>query len=166
MIATLRRGKEFEVNRVTYRHLPEVSAVERTTQSEAPSAALARAGASGGEVIETRGKLVFYRSAQTRQPYAERVGESNVYPAVLNTHSGKIGVLTGVLVIKPNTMADAQNIAASHGLEIVKAYPKLRTVLLRVPRKADILAAAAALAKDARVESAYPEIIEQLRTPR
>ena len=166
VLATLQRGKEFEVNRVTYRHLPEVLAVERASPAEGPSAAVARLGASGGEIIETRGKLVIYRSAQRRQAYADRVGETNVYPAVLNTHSGNIGVLTGVIVVKPKSMADAQNIATSHGLEIVKAYAQLRTVMLRVPHETDILGAADALAKDARVASAYPEIIEQLRKPR
>jgi hypothetical protein len=166
MIATLRQGKEFEANRVTYRHLPEVLAVERASQSEGPAAAVARLGASGGMIIETRGRLVLYRSAQARQPYADRVGETIVYPTVLNTHSGKLGVLTGVLVVKPKSMADAQNIATSHGLEIVKAYAQLRTVMLRVPHKTDILDAADALGKDARVASAYPEIIEQLRKPR
>jgi hypothetical protein len=166
MLATLQRGKEISVNRVLYRHLPEVFAVERASQSEAPAAAVARLGASGGEVIETRGKLVLYRGAQARQPFAERVGASTVYPTVLNTHSGSIGVLTGVLVVKPKSMADARSIATSRGLEIVKVYPQLRTVLLRVPHQADILEAAAVLGNDARVASAYPEIVEHLRKPR
>lgn len=166
LIATLRRGKEFEANRVTYRHLPEVLAVERASQSEAPSAAVARLGASGGKIIETRGKLVLYRAAQARQPYADLIGESHVYPTVLNTHSGNIGVLSGVLVVKPKSMDDAQGIAAGHGLEIVRQYPRLRTVLLRVPHQADILDAAAAVAKDARVASCYPEIVEHFRKPR
>jgi hypothetical protein len=166
MIATLRQGKEFEANRTTYRHLPEVLAVERTSLSEAPTTAIARIGVSGGKVIETRGKLVLFRGAQARQPYAERAGETNVYPAVLNTHSGNIGVLTGVLVVRPKAMANAQRIAASHGLEFVKEYKQLGIVLLRVPHQADILDAAAALAGDVRVADAYPEILERLRTPR
>ncbi len=166
LIATLRHGKEFEANRVTYRHLPEVLAVERASPAEAPASAIARTGASGGKVIETRGKLVLFQSAQARQPYIERIGESNVFPTVLNTHSGNIGVLTGVLVVRPKRMLDAPSIAASHGLEVVKQYKQLGTVLLRVPHQADIVDATAALAKDARVADAYPEILERLRKPR
>jgi hypothetical protein len=166
MLANLQHGKEFTVNRTPYRHLPEVFATERSSQSEAPTAALARLGSSGGDLIESRGRLVLYRSAQARQAYAERIGESNVYPTALNTHSGGIGVLTGVLVVKPKNMTDARAIASSHGLEIVKEYPQLRTALLKVPHKADIIDAAAALGKDPRVASAYPEIVEHIRTPR
>ncbi|MDH4190452.1 MAG: hypothetical protein OEW21_09625 [Betaproteobacteria bacterium] len=166
LLKTLRRGNALIVNRMRYEHLPEVFALERASQSETPAAAIARIGSHGGETIETRGNLLLYRSPQAKQARAERLGGTNVYPTVLNTHSGKIGVLTGVLVVKPRSMADARSIADSHGLEIVHEYPQLQTVLVRVAQQADIIATTTAIGKDARVANLYPEIIEHRRTPR
>ena len=55
---------------------------------------------------------------------------------------------------------------SSHGLEKGKEYPQLQTVLYRAKAGTDIADALAALQADARIESAYPEIIEYLRTPK
>jgi len=63
-------------------------------------------------------------------------------------------------------MADAAAIANSHGLETAKEYPHLQTVFYRVKANADIADVAAALQADPRVESAYPEIIEHVRSPK
>jgi hypothetical protein len=63
-------------------------------------------------------------------------------------------------------MADADAIATSHGLQKSKAYPQLQTVFYEVKPGADIADASAALQADARVELAYPEIIEHVRVPK
>ena len=95
-----------------------------------------------------------------------RVAGATVYPTVLNTRTGNFGVLTGTLVVKPKSMADAEAIANSHGLEKAKEYPHLQTVFYRVKANMDVADVAAALQADARIESAYPEIIEYVRTPK
>lgn len=166
MLQTLQRGKEIKGSRELYRFLPEVHAVEHRASAETPQQALARIGESGGQVVETKGRLVLFRSAQPKPALVERVAGATVYPTVVNVRTGTLGVLTGALVVKPKSMADAAAIAISHGLEKGKEYPHLQTVFYRVKADADIADVAAALQADPRVESAYPEIIEHLRSPK
>jgi hypothetical protein len=163
MLGTLQKGKQIQGSREQYRHLPEVLAVARGT-SETPQEAIARVGAGGDQLLETKGRLVLFRSVQQKPAVVGRVAGATVYPTVLNTRTGNFGVLTGTLVVKPKSMADAEAIANSYGLEKAKEYPHLRTVFYR--EKGDIADAAAALQADARIESAYPEIIEYVRTPK
>jgi len=166
MLETLQRGKRITIRNEHYQQLPEVAAVERKTEKETPQQAMASLGASAGQIVETKGKLVLFRSAQKKAAFVERIGGTAVYPTVLNTRTGTIGVLTGVLVVKPKSMADAAAIASGHRLEKVKEYPHLRTVFYRAKSGADIADVTAALQSDPGIESAYPEIIEHVRTPK
>jgi hypothetical protein len=164
MLETLQKGKEIQGSRGQYRVLPEVHAVEHKASLETPQEALARVGESSAQVVETKGRLVLFLSAQRKPAFVGRVAGTTVYPTVLNTRTGNFGVLTGTLVVKPKSMDDSAAIANSYGLEKWKEYPHLRTVFYRA--KGDIADAAAALQSDARIESAYPEIIEYVRTPK
>lgn len=166
MLETLQRGKDIKGNRELYRHLPEVFAVEHDASGETPRQAMARIGEGGAQVVEIKGRLVLFRSARQKPAFVQRAAGGNIYPTVLNIRTGKFGVLTGTLVVKPKSMADAAAIASSHGLEKGKEYPQLQTVFYRVKANTDIADAAAALQADPRVESAYPEIIEYVRTPK
>ncbi len=165
MLETLQKGKEIKGSREQYRHLPGVLAVAHGA-NETPQEAIARVGAGGSQLLETKGRLVLFRSAQQKAASVEAVGGSAVYPVVLNTRTGTFGVLTGTLVVKPKSMIDAAAIANSHGLEKGKEYAHLQTVFYRVKAYTDVADAAAALQADPRVESAYPEIIEYVRTPK
>jgi hypothetical protein len=166
MLETLQKGKEIRGSRGQYRFLPEVHAVEHRISAETPQEALSRIGESGAQVVETKGRLVLFRSTQQKPAFVEGVAGATVYPTVVNTRTGTFGVLTGTLVVKPKSMTDAAAIANSHGLEKGKEYPHLRTVFYRVKAYTDVADAAAALQADPRVESAYPEIIEYVRTPK
>lgn len=166
MLETLQRGKQIKGSRGQYRHLPGVLAVEQKATDETPQQALDRLGASVGQLVETKGKLVLFRTAQQKPASVEGLGGSAVYPTVLNTRTGTLGVLTGTLIAKPKSMSDAAAIANSHGLEKGKEYPHLQTVFYRVKSNIDIADVAAALQADTRVETAYPEIIEHVRLPK
>jgi hypothetical protein len=166
MLETLQRGKPIKGSRGQYLHLPEVLAVLQTAADETPQRALDRLGASSGQLVETKGKFVLFRTAQQKPASVERVGESAVYPTVVNTRTGTLGVLTGTLVVKPKNMADAAAIANGHGVQKGKEYPQLQMVFYRVRSNGDIADAAAALQADPRVETAYPEIIEYVRLPK
>ncbi len=109
---------------------------------------------------------MLFRSAQVKPALVEHAGSATVYPTAINTRTGTLGVLTGALVVKPKNLAEADAIANSHELETAKAYPHLHTVFYRVKANTDIADVAAALQADPRVESAYPEIIEYVRTPK
>jgi hypothetical protein len=166
MLETLQKGKRIKGSREQYRLLPEVHAVEHRTSAETPQQALARIGESGAQVLETKGRLVLFRSARPKLALAERVAGTTVYSTVVNVRTGTLGVLTGTLVTKPRSMSDAAAIANSHGLEKGKEYPHLQTVFYRVKADADIADVAEALQADSRVESAYPEIVEHVRSPK
>ena len=166
MVEALQRGKEIRVGEERYQHLLEVLAVERKSSAQTPQDALSLAKAGGAQVIETKGRLVLYRAGGANAALVRHAGESVIYPTVVNSRTGALGVLTGTLVVKPKSMGDADAIAAGHGLEKTKAYPKLQTVFYRAKPKVDIADVSAALQADSRVESAYPEIIEHVRTPK
>ena len=165
MLSTLERGKSMKGSGAQYQHLPQLAAVA-LAGSETPQQAVARVGEGGAQVVETKGRLVLFRSAKVRTASVASAGSASVYPAVVNARTGTLGVLTGMLVVRPKSMADADAIASSHGLEKAKAYPQLQTVFYRAPAGADIADASAALQADARVEIAYPEIIEHARVPK
>jgi len=166
MLETLQKGKEIQGSRGQYRVLPEVRAVEHKASLETPQEALARVGESSAQLVETKGRFVLFRSTQRKPAFVGRVAGATVYPTVLNTRTGNFGVLTGALVVKPKSMDDVAAIANSHGLETAKEYPHLHTVFYRVKANMDVADVAAALQSDARIESAYPEIIEYVRTPK
>ena len=165
MLETLQKGKPITGSRGRYRHVPEVLAVARGAD-ETPQEAIARMGARADQLLETKGRLVLFRSTRQKAASVEAVGGSVVYPVVLNARTGTFGVLTGTLVVKPKSLADAAAIASSHGLEKGKEYPHLQTVFYRAKAGTDIAEALAALQADARIESAYPEIIEYVRVPK
>ena len=165
MLETLQKGKQIQGSRGQYRHLPEVLAVARRT-NETPQETIARMGAGGEQLLETKGRLVLFRSTQQKPASVEGVGGSAVYPVVVNARTGTLGVLTGTVIVKPKSIADAAAIASSHGLEKGKEYPQLQVVFYRAKAGTDIADVAAALQADPRIESAYPEIIEYVRVPK
>jgi hypothetical protein len=164
MLKALERGKQIRGSRDQYQHLPQVFAVALANSSETPEEAIARAGEPGAQFVEVKGRLVLYRSAQSKPAMLQR--GAGVFPTVVNARTETLGVLTGNLIVKPKAMADADAIATSHGLENYKVYPQLQTVFYRAKAGVDLADIAAALQADARVESAYPEIIEHVRVPR
>lgn len=165
MLATMPRGKVIQGEHGSYQHLPEVRAVERSSLNVSPQQAVDRLGLSNVAVIETKGRLVLFRLPQLASAQVERFGEATVYPTVLNLRTSKLGVLTGVLVVKLRDATTSTAIAGSHGLEVMRAFPHIRTVFFRPTSGADVADLAAALQADPRVEKAYPEIIEHVRVP-
>jgi hypothetical protein len=154
LLQSLQRGKEITgPGGEVYRHLPEVKAVEGKDAVQ-------------GAVIETKGKIVLYRAAATGSVALDRNGKSMVYPTVVNPQTGTLGVLTGMLVVKPKNMSDADAIAGSYALDKDRVFAHLRTVFYKVRPGQDIADVSTALRADPRVESAYPEIIERVRQPR
>src|SRR5882672_1857667 len=160
LLQGLERGKQLKGSHEQYQHLPQVFAVERASSAETPEQAIARTGDSGAQVIETKGRLVLYRASSAGAALVRRSGRTTVYPTAVNAQTGTLGVLTGTLVVKPKNMGDADAIGARYALETTTVYPQIQAVFYRAKAGADIADASAALQADARVESAYPEIVE------
>src|SRR2546422_9829985 len=69
MLETLQKGKPIQGSRGQYRHVTEVLAVARDA-NETPQEAIARMGARGGQILETKGRLLLFCA---HQPQAEAV---------------------------------------------------------------------------------------------
>src|SRR5260370_6010863 len=94
MLETLQKGKEIKGGREQYRHLPGVLAVAHGA-NETPQEAIARVGAGGSQLLETKGRLVLFRSAQQKAASVEAVGGSAGDPGVLDTRPPDLWVVTG-----------------------------------------------------------------------
>ncbi len=160
------RGKQFTVEKETYQHLSQVFAVRQIGTGKQLQETLSIVGASLDSFVETKGQFLVYRGSQIN-PVASLAlaGNSVVYPMVLNTRTGATGVLLGTLVVTPKRMADVAAIASDHGLEVEREFSHLKVVFYRVKNNADVIDAATALSGDARVEKAYPEILENPVVP-
>ena len=99
MVKSLERGKPMKGSRDSYQHLPQVFAVALANSSETPEQAIARVGESGAQVVETKGRLVLFRSAQSKPALVQYPGGSGVFPTVVNARTGTLGVLTGNLIV-------------------------------------------------------------------
>jgi len=162
VLQTVARGATVTSNQQQYQVLAGARAVE-SQQQEQPQDAITRAG--GGKLIETKGAFVVFAAGQRHAPVVASTNNATTYPTVINTRTGVVGVLPGTLKVKPKNMANAQAIAADHGLVLVRAFAHLQTAFYRVNVGQDVVAAAAALAADPRVASAEVEVIEHVRIP-
>ena len=166
LVSALARAETFTTENQQYQRLPEARALARASRTEPPARALARMGAAAGNLIETKGHFVLYRAGRQATAQLETDRGETLYPVVLNTGTGGIGILPGTLIVQPRNLTQSEALATDHGLELVRAYPHLKTAIYRVKPGQDILAAAAALKADARVAGAEVEVVEHIRAPR
>jgi hypothetical protein len=166
LLQTLSRGAEFTSQNERYQLLPEVQAVQRVARDASPQQAVVRAGATAGDLIETKAHFVIFRTTAQSTTHIQQSPDATLYPAAFNPRTGGIGILPGTVIVKPKDMGSAAAIANDHGLELVRAFAHLHIAFYRVKPGQDILAAVATLRTDARVQSAEIEVLEHLRVPR
>jgi hypothetical protein len=166
IVQALSRGPDFTSQDQQYQLLPTARAAQRQPDETSAQQTVQRHGASAADFIETKGEFVVFRAAAQAGARLAASHGSTLYPTALNARTGGIGILPGTLIVLPKNMNTVQAIANDHGLELVRAYAHLKTAFYRVKPGQDLLAAATALAADARVELAEPEVIEIMRVPR
>lgn len=167
VIRSLAKGHGFTSDEVAYQFLPEAR-VMRVKKKEATEQVLQRVGARNTDVLDHRGSLLYIRRATPGRTaaLAETVGRERLLPVALNTQNGLLVMLPGSIVVTPKNITQAQQLASDHGLTLAGAYPHLNTAFFEVRPGQDVLAAARALAADARVTRAEPEVIAALHEPR
>lgn len=158
---TLSHGSTVTSNNQEYQILLGVRATQ-SKENEQPQQTLTRIG--GGKLIETKGHFVVFSAPEQSQASVTSVNGTS-YPTALNSRTGGIGIVPGTLNVKLKNSANATAIAADHGLEVVRVFAHLQTAFYRVKSGQDVVAVAAALAADARVESAEVEVIEHINVP-
>ena len=161
VLQTVERGASLSSNNQQYQILTGVRAV-KSLAKEQPQQTLTRMG--GGKLIETKGAFVVFTAAQQSAASVTSVN-GTAYPAVVNSRTGGIGIMPGTLNVKLKDSANAATVASAHGLEMVRVFSHLQTAFYQVKTGQDVLAAAAALSADVRVESAEVEVIEHMNVP-
>lgn len=162
LLKTAGRGSNISSNNQQYQILPGVRAAKSLSQ-EQPQQTLKRMG--GGKLIETKGLFVVFTAAQQSSASVASVNGASSYPAAFNPRTGGIGILPGNLIVKLKNIDNAAAVATDHGLDVVRVFAHLQTASFRVKPGQDVVAAAAALAIDARVVSAEVEVIEHMNVP-
>ena len=160
--AAMARGQSFTSRGETYVVLPGVRAL-----------AAGPAGQPAGlDVIERKGRFVLYREARAEMQHdqpmlaADPSGARAVtHAVVLNTRTGRAGVVLGTILVKLKDMNQGPALAADYGLTLSSRFDHLGVAFYTVAPSQDIAAAAALLRSDIRVASADPEILETPRVP-
>ncbi len=173
IVASAQKGAPFQEGRQAYQVIVGLRAAVR-----GPGTAEARLSALGvptADLVEEKGPFVVYARA-VRVPTAEgglaaasavnSVDSSPTYPVVVNVRTGELGVLPGVIIVKLARPADAEPLATANGLAVDFVAENIGYAFLKVPDGRDVVAAAAAVARDPRVTTAYPEVREHFAVPR
>lgn len=162
LLQTLNRGATITSENQQYQILPDVRAAEKQSQ-EQPQQTLTRHG--GSKLIETKGAFVVFTAAPKGAASAKSANGATSYPTVINQRTGGIGILPGTLSVKLKNMDSAATVAANYGLEVVRVFAHLQIVFYRIKPGQEVVAAAALLTADPRVQSAEVEVIEHIAVP-
>jgi hypothetical protein len=166
--------------RQAYRVAVELRAVPRGQDTAAGR--MAGLGIPAEELVEVKGPFLILRrptvsgtavgtvaaTAAARPAAASAVAtvdRTRVHPVAVNTASGRLGILSGIVVARLRNPDDAAALAQANGLELDYVAVPIRCAFFRVPDGRDVVAAATALARDARVELTSPEVSETFRVP-
>ena len=173
ILATAPRGPSFAAGtRESFEVVVGLRAVARG--SATPEARLGALGLPASDLVEEKGPFVIFQQAATGATTRARIAAAStvtaidrtaIYPVVLNPRSGGLGILPGVVIARLRDTADAASLAEANGLRIDHVAEMTRYGFFRVPEGGDPIAAAAALAKDPRVVTAYPEVREHFVVP-
>ena len=155
-------GSTITSNNQQYQVLPGVRATI-SLPNEQPEQALTRMG--GNKLIETKGSLVVFSTAQQSVPSLTSVNGETSYPTALNPRTGEIGFMPGTLKVRLKDMANAAAVAADHQLDVVYVFAHLQVAFFRVRPGQDVVTAATDLSADPRVASAEVEVVEHLNVP-
>jgi len=163
ILNTVNRGTTFTSKNQQYQILQGVVAAKGLS-NELPQQTLARLGSSG-QIIETKGSYVVYKSSQQTALAVSNTITSTTFPTVVNKQTGVTGILPGTITVKLKNTSNSINIAKAHGLTLVKEFAHLQTAFFSVKAGQDVVAAAATLNADSSVISAEVEVIEHVRVP-
>ena len=131
---------------------------------------LSAVGARSTDLVEVRGPFLIYRAppaagAAPVSAMAAEVNRSPTFPVVVNKRTGRLGVAASVLIVRLADVGTAATVAQAGGLTLDFVAERLGLAFYTVPDGRDIQAAAASLARDARVKSAEIEVREHFAVP-
>ena len=163
LVSSLQRGTTFTSEGRTYQHLADAQA-SQAHSDESLSQAASRLKVDSRDLVETKGRYLFFR-VTSGAPVAQKRANEPAFPVVLNTGTGQLGLLPGTIAVMLKDTSQAGAVAADHGLQLERAFPHLGVAYLKAGEGQNVLTAAAAVAGDARVTRAEPEVLEHIRVP-
>ncbi len=143
--------------------------------SATAEARLAALGLPATDLVEEKGPYVVFQRAASGATAPARVAEASAvaavdrtpaYPVVVNTRTGELAILPGIVITRLRNPADAASLAQANGLVVEFVGETSGNGYFRVPEGGDVVSAAAALARDPRVETAFPEVSERFEHAR
>lgn len=159
----LPRGATFRSNGQTYQMAGNLRALPASPR-HAPEQVLAAAGLGSADLVERKGPYLVVREAGAMsQAVQTSPSGAFTHPVAVNAGTGALGVVTGTVAVRLRSAATAVAIARDHGLELEATATGIRAAFYRVGATEDVVAAAAALARDRRVRSAEVEVREAFR---
>ena len=162
------KGDTFKSGKESYQILPELYSVS----GERKSSVLKKAALSqiheqkSGSHLKNKGKFSIYKSARTEKGMSsslspKELNDTKLYPIVLNSRTGDVGIVTGTIIVKVADIEDADYLATEYNLLVAKSYERLNLVFFTTPTDQDIVKAKEALESDSRVNEATIEILER-----
>jgi hypothetical protein len=165
LAASLPQGTEFRSGGRTYRPVAGLrAALDGVAGAPGDSAAASVPAAS---VVGRRGAYVIYRESigapEARNATAlDRVTARSV---VVNTRTGRLGIVNGVVNADLRNVDDAPAIAAEYGLVVDGVARGIGAAFFRAPAGTDLRAIVARLARDPRVKAVDLDIKEDFPVP-
>lgn len=110
-----------------------------------------------GPVVFEKDGRVFFEGGRADAGKAILDGRS--LPTVARTANGRVGFLSGTLLVTLKDRHAVDGVAASHGLQVKAFDEELRLAYLAIAAPGSILDAVESLKNDASVEAVKPEVI-------
>ncbi len=169
IVAAAQKGSPFLTD--TRQSYQVVVGLRATVRGDATAEArMAALGLPATDLVEEKGPYLVFRRMASGATASSRLAEASAvaavdgtpaYPVVLNTRTGELAILPGIVIAKLRDTAEATALAEANGLSVKWVGQMTRYGYFRVPQGGDVVSAAAALAQDPRVEIAYPEVSEK-----
>lgn len=163
------KGPEFRSGGQTYRMVGGLRAATLPASASVDQG-LAALRSAPDDLVERKGPFLIFREPAAQaagvEPSARAVDGSRTLPVAVNVRNGRLGVVANVLVVKLKDVGAAQALAAANGLALTFVAEGIGYAFFEVPDGRDLLAAASAVGRDARVKSAEVEVRENFNVPR
>jgi hypothetical protein len=166
----LTKGEQFLNRQDQYAWLPEVFAVKSQLDVDDQTQQLLYSNYGNQlEYLESKGDFQFFRfNGITRNNLATMDADDEdqeKFPVVLNERTRQFGIISGTLIVKLQSPAEAQEIADQYQIEILDNFPHLGYVYFTLPAGENLLNLKRTIAGDGRVLNAELEVMEDLNEP-
>jgi hypothetical protein len=169
----LERGAQWTNQGQAYAVVPQVRAVMGRGQGEEPSAALARLGVTGGQVMERKGGYIVYKQAAPPRPAGGAAtpaplvaAKGDPRPVALNLRTNRLAVVLNTVRVELADATAAQALAADLGITLGRQMPSRPVAYYTAPAGADLVLLLNRMRADPRVAAADLELIEFARALR